>query len=371
MKQQQAAPETACRKTVTLVGRQNSGKTSLIAALTSYARNGAWAEVPSMAGLIQSVEITAADNLISDLELYARGQRLPKTRPDRRERAYFATFRVTDRENRTTALTVTELPGELTQEDGRNAWMLREQFPEILNSDVLVLCLDDRRLSASVEDGPVLDEIARTLRLTEQVQQICQRHRGDRRYLPLLRVYTKCPDLEDPMRYEDIRTQTVRLNYRADIPDYYLLRPEELSIRKSRIRHQMERSYSRFCPETEYVASMRCSAYGHEPRDAWCENGELHPPQPKNIHLLMQWLLTATGCIPVELEGVQCRAGRRQFRAENPAIDGDDFREEALLRQYLFENVGTFDVEATRADSVLKRLMLRARMNRNPNGNHN
>lgn len=335
-----------------------------------------------MSGQVKSVEAVIAEELIADAWNYTKGipPRITYARIyllDSRS----VTFRIIDSHDHVSFVTVIEIShwlpschhGGVDRKDiAESLW---QEYPEIVESDVLVLCLDNQKLlytpSDIVQNDEDLRRRERLLADIDHIQRVCQEYRGDRYYIPVLRIYTKCRELEYPEEYQ----KEVLPPYVKSQAFTSLLAEEQWAVTRNPTRSIIERMYQNAGNLSKgYSAAMRCSAYGHDNSGWWSseKNGyEPHPPQPKNIHLLMQWLLTATGCIPVELEGVQCRAGRRQFRAENPAIDGDDFREEALLRQYLFENVGAFDVEVTRADSVLKRLMLRARMNRNPNGNHN
>lgn len=348
---------TARQQIVTFIGYHASGKTSTILALTHYAENymitGFGSDIWDGSKIIDSVAtvevLDKSDELEMDLRNYNWGI-APHVPESRRWRdAYSATFRIKNKyENRYSLLTLLDLPGEFCLNGGAvdpNA--LRNVFPEALTCDALVVCLDTRAIVSN--DYGIVEMVRNFCSWVEGFRNLWADHNRVNSLVPTMVLFNKCPELEEGQE--------------PPLPKRCLLPLDKLYYMKDEKQHiQANRLYS-FVRETfleidslgrGYHAMMRCSPYGYDTRSRhWVERGEWTPqqPTPKNIDLLMRWILSVTGCIPTEASfainptevpyWISYIIRRPQLRSQNP-LAGEEI-EESLARCALFENPGYFD----------------------------
>lgn len=357
---------TATHQAISFIGYQKSGKTSAILALTHYAMNsmlvnlGAygdegtqiWKDSKTISSVASVELLDKSERLTSDLKDYAEGIAPDKTAVTNRTDAYCATFRIKNKvENRYYLITLTDLPGELCLPDGTVAKELVEStFPVAMSCDAFVACFDT--LSINPNGDGVTSWILNVCKWADEFQKMRAKHNQVKTYVPTMLLYTKCRDLEQPQpEYKNTKML-------LPIQQAYSLWKEKRMIEENPLYGFVSDQFN----ETEhlskaYHAMLRCSPFGYAaPSRAQKEREpELKSqiPTPKNIDLLMRWLLSVAGCIPAEGEyrrnpmdpsGLRLNnycINRPQLRSENPLKEQD--LNEALARCSLFENPGYFD----------------------------
>ena len=107
-------------------------------------------------------------SLYSDLELYEKGIAPEKTGANLGVNAYNATFRIQDARGRFHLLTLTDLPGELIDEDtgAINTADMVDKFPTALSCDAYVICFDTSK------KGKEQVQINATLQSADAVQKL-------------------------------------------------------------------------------------------------------------------------------------------------------------------------------------------------------
>ena len=360
---------TAKHQAVAFIGYAASGKTSTILALTHYADNymitgfgsDIWegSRVITSAATVEVLDKSA--RLIADLKSYQEGVAPPKTEASQRTDAYSATFRIKNKaQNRYYLLTLTDLPGELCNDDGTvQKENVYNNFPVALSCDAFVACFDTRSINEGGGGGSgVVDKVMNVCRWADEFQKMRASHNQVKTYVPTMLLFTKCKDLEDGT--------VAPLSRRILLPleRMYTLKEEKQHIAGNNLYRFVCDQFNEFGQlRKAYHAMMRCSPYGYKaPSENDLKHGtaEVHPPMPKNIDQLMYWLLCVAGCIPTEATfaisptDVPYRLdkfciSRPQLRNENPGLENSkkyapiNDVEEAMARCALFENPGKFD----------------------------
>ena len=200
-------------------------------------------------------------------------------------------------------------------------------------------------------------------------------HNQVKTYAPTMVLFTKCRELEEG--------QEPALSNRMPLPlaQMYSLKDEKRRIEANNLYRFVCDQFDQFGQlKKAYHAMMRCSPFGYmAPSVNLMQSGaEAHAPTPKNIDILMNWLLSVVGCIPTEASYAisptdvpyvldKFCISRPQLRSQNPG-NGKDIGdvEESMARCALFENPGYFDegfvanyaswarLAALRAESRLK-----------------
>lgn len=373
-------------KIITFVGRKTWESHSTILALTHYALktdHGAMEDdeiwhTSQGIDAVDSVEfLSPGEFLLRDLQHYEVGLRPVMTLPYKRDPAYSATFWLRNKyQEKSCFLTLTDIPSEFFDFSTgtlREAAVV-ESFPMALASDAFVLCH-----SGNNPGNPALEEIklgCARIHALERLREAYQRSSDEGKGLraqkkdmtlraPVLLCFTECPELEHSQASEN---RHKKWNCFDRIACTYLLKDEKAVLDSDPVyRVVKDRLYDQM-GENTYVAAMRCSAMGFIAPGAWSdrddpalqpdEKGRIRRTRPKNIDLMMQWLLKVTGCIPVEAE---YRANvdptdRKVFRPHPLFVERTQYRTlapwgkglcggagEALARCHLFENPGKLD----------------------------
>lgn len=372
---------TAEHRAVTFIGDQKAGKTSTILALAHYAKKAATGAMPDdeiwggsrKVKSVATIELVSpCERLVKDLDNYEKGIAPDKTAALKRLDAYSVTFRIKNYErDRHYLLTLTDLPGELCDPvtgkiDGNK---ILNEFPIALACDVFVLCFD----SSTAVGGNALTMVGNACSWANQFQQLrdSQTNRnvpGKTKgglYAPVMLIFNKCPDLEVPELAPPIRPATQF----DSILSTYAFDMERQLIDADPVYQRVGQQIGQYgALNNAYHARLRVSPYGfaapnelkiaENPSLNLDEAGNIRHPKPKHVAELMNWLLEATGCIPVDAkyypdpsdEDRCCEAPgnfseKAQYRVLPPSGKGKDGDiREALLRCYLFENPNSTDI---------------------------
>ena len=362
---------TAEHKAVVFIGNPGSGKTSTILSLTHYAENymvyGLASEIWGHArriGTVRSIELVEPrQELRIHKDRYANGIAPERTEDDSRNKAYSATFLIKTT-NKTTILTLTDLPGEICNMKGRtevNENAVQNRFQVATACDAFVVCFDTKstQIDGEAKNGMTPGEIVASVCSQANTFQKLRHEKTGRDFIPTMLLFTKCKELE-----KENKVSADDKNMLRPMERVYMFREEKRIIDENGIyqavcnafneTHQLARAYH---------AMLRCSPFGGDaPTQEDMDKGLKQPtiPTPRNIDQLMHWLLMVSGCVPVEAEycpsgngeGGALRLndyyiGRVQCRAERPE---DEWRSmapwnfrETLSRWRLFENPGILD----------------------------
>ena len=373
---------TAKHRTVTFIGDQKAGKTCAILALTHYAERSltttAMSTDPIWAGseyipTVSNVQpLSQVERLKEDLRLYGKGIAPQKTQAENRYDAYSASFRITNKNlNDGYLLTLTDLPGELCNDDGslkRNE--IRNKFQIALACDVFVLCFDTSVKNDLATINKVCSWANAFQEMRAEYKQKTENESSQQgsygNYAPMMVLFTKCKELEDN---PDPNMRVAPLNIMDRIASTYTFRDERRYIEANevcRLVGQRINDYDKL--RTVYRARLRCSPYGFPaPNETTMEkdknankdaNGNIVYPRPQNIAKLMRWILSVSGCIatgatyrpsPSEdskqiLEADYNFIRRPQYLPQCPKGEGKNGDIlEALSRCFLFENPGKYD----------------------------
>ena len=378
---------TAEHRTVAFVADSRSGKTSTILALSDYAFNaitgniggsGIWSGasgVPEVLELPNSLDLDPdpEKDLKHELELFRKGIAPVKTQ----DKTYNSTFRIkTKRENADvySIITLVDIPGELCPKEGEkdkdtgNVYgsttikrdKLLNQYQIALSCDAYVICFDKTKINP--ENGRAMADIQDVCIWADEFQKLrCQQRNEDKRYVPMMVLFTKCAEIEG-------ETNARKTSYRAKpLEKAYMFRDElcEMGLQETHndstlnpdmrvYRAARDKFMNYGALRTAFFSVLRCSPFGYEaPAESDIEAGkdvQYEAPKPKNIDLLMQWILSVSGCITTKgiydpEDGVSERfelknfyIHRKQCRSDNPEDD-----KEALARCALFVNRGYRD----------------------------
>ena len=393
----ESTPGPIAVNTATFIGYQKAGKTSTILALAHYAENhmifdlsgfgDESTEIWKGGDTIQSVAsvevLDKNERLKTDLELYSQGLAPGKTEANKRDDAYCATLRLKNKaQNRYYLFTLTDLPGELCNEDGTvKKERIYDHFPVALSCDAFVACFDTS--SINPKGTGVSSWVMNVCRWTDEFQKMRASQNQVTTYVPTMLLFTKCRDLEDP-NVEPLPSKVL-----LPIDQTYFLKDEKRHIAKNGLYSFICDQFNEFGQlHKAYHAMMRCSPYGYKAPSLDDLKGlhkdEFHQkkPIPKNIDKLMRWLLSVSGCVPTEAEfrtsplspdayrlNNYC-ISRPQLRSQNPIQDYE--LQESLARCALFENPGKFDKEYVgKYDSRAQTVVVKVMAKMQPDGNAN
>lgn len=353
---------TAQHQAVAFIGYAASGKTSTILALTHYAENymitGFGSDIWDGSKVISSVAtvevLDKSTQLRADLKGYGQGVAPAKTDLQQRTDAYSATFRIKNKaQNRYYLLTLTDLPGELCNDDGTvKKETVHNTFPVALSCDAFIACFDTQSINQSGGGDGVVDKVMNVCRWADEFQKMRASHNEVKTYAPTMVLFTKCKELE--VAQESPLPKKMLL----PLAQMYSLKDEKRRIEANNLYRFVCDQFDQFGQlKKAYHAMMRCSPFGYmAPSENDRRNGaQAHAPTPKNIDVLMNWLLSVVGCIPTEASYAISPAdvpyrldkfciSRPQLRSQNPG-NGKEIGdvEESMARCALFENPGHFD----------------------------
>ena len=353
---------TAQHQAVAFIGYAASGKTSTILALTHYAENymitGFGSDIWDGSKVISSVAtvevLDKSTQLRADLKGYGQGVAPAKTDLQQRTDAYSATFRIKNKaQNRYYLLTLTDLPGELCNDDGTvKKETVHNTFPVALSCDAFIACFDTQSINQSGGGDGVVDKVMNVCRWADEFQKMRASHNEVKTYAPTMVLFTKCKELE--VAQEPPLPKKMLL----PLAQMYSLKDEKRRIEANNLYRFVCDQFDQFGQlKKAYHAMMRCSPFGYmAPSENDRRNGaQAHAPTPKNIDVLMNWLLSVVGCIPTEASYAISPAdvpyrldkfciSRPQLRSQNPG-NGKEIGdvEESMARCALFENPGHFD----------------------------
>lgn len=377
---------TAEHRTVAFVADSRSGKTSTILALSDYTFNaitgniggsGIWAgssSVPEVLELPNSLDLDPdpEKDLKHELELFRKGIAPVKTQ----DKTYNSTFRIKTKRNNSdvySIITLVDIPGELCPKEGETDRengsiygattikrdKLLNQYQIALSCDAYVICFDKTKINP--ENGRAMADIQDVCIWADEFQKLrCQQRNEEKRYVPMMVLFTKCAEIEGA-------ANETKSSYRAKpLEKIYMFRDElcemglqethsnvdNPSIRVYRAAKDKFMNYGAL--RTAFFSVLRCSPFGYEaPAESDIEAGKELPynsPQPKNIDLLMQWILGVSGCIPVKgtydpEDGVSEKFELKNYYIQRNQCCADDPEDEleALARCSLFVNCGRID----------------------------
>ena len=132
-----------------------------------------------------------------------------------------------------------------------------------------------------------------------QIQEMRKRQSKSIGFVPMILLFTKCPQLEDETRKEDADS----------IPnpkDLYLFKDERCVIHnkgENNIFTPLLNTFEKSASLKEaFYSTMRCSPFGFRADKAGESKEEnKQTPKPQNIDKLMRWILYVTGCVPLEV----------------------------------------------------------------------
>lgn len=358
---------TAHHQAIAFIGDQKAGKTSTILALAHYAEHGClanfgsqiWAD-SSTIGSIATIEVLSkSQRLIEDLRGYAEGIAPPKNDATKRDDAYCATFRIRNRASaKYFLLTLTDLPGELCNVDGTvDVNKLMDEFQVALSCHAYILCFD----TITAASGEAVKMTQSVCRWADRFQSL--RYQREKSipghapgYVPIMILYTKSTELENPS--DETGLQPAGLDLVKQVHTFYT---EDFYIDNNPIYKFVGEQLRQYDSLKKcYQARLRISPFGYpapSKNDQSSDHAARKAPMPKQVDLLMRWILELSGCIPTEASyRVTLQTEQRvrpdnnfitrvQYIDQNPGARGNDeqkFRE-ALARCYLFENPGYFD----------------------------
>lgn len=379
---------TAEHKSIVFIGSQKTGKTSTIVSLVHYAENGSKVnlgnKIWSGSNVISDLEtievLSKSEPLIKDLEDFKEGY-APKKTDVKRENAYVATFRI--RNNHQGAkyylLTLTDIPGDICNEgDGTiDHAKVNDEFMVALSCQAYILCFD----AAKAVSGEAQKIIYNVCSWASKFQKLrfdraTPDKNGSVGNAPIMILYTKCAELEDPVDApDDEQSSPMCLDLVKRSHVFY--EEGRLIDRNPIYKYAGEQMMAYDNLRECYQARLRVSPFGYPaPSREEATMNKVLPktPMPKQIDKLMRWILELTGAIPtaasyrstLDSSGIkkveQNYITRPQYITTNPGGNGNDeqkFRE-ALARCYLFSNPGYFDNQYVRCHGnrvMLKKLL--------------
>lgn len=365
---------TARHRTVTFIGDQKAGKTCTILALSHYAERGLcsramstdpiWANFDFVPSIANVTPLCHSERLKKDLGLFGRGIAPEKTVADKREDAYSATFKIQNRDSDDCyILTLTDLPGELCNDDGSlKDKKIRNEFQIALACDVFVLCFDTsvQHDLATINRACSWANYFQLLRAEykRNTENEVVRQKAFGNFAPIMVLFTKSKEIENGL---DSTTKVAPKNILDRIAQTYTFSDERRYIEANEICRVVGERMSEYDNlKSVYHARLRCSPYGFDaPKESQVNDSTpTRYPEPKNIAQLMRWILSVSGCAATDAAYRQSPdeadreifeipanfVKRPQYRHECPAGNGQDGDvAEALARCYLFENPGNFD----------------------------
>lgn len=376
---------TAEHKVVTFLGPEGSGKTGVLQALVHYASNHAsfirnhpvWREAMPVPQL-STMELLSASPELMDQNRFEQGLAPLSTCTDAGTGGVSVTFRVREKAAsqgaaaRETILTLVELPGAVCSSGGeldRNR--IINLYPIVLDSSAVVVCHNVHRSGETVNDkGHAVEDIRNLGTLADQFQNMLV-NVGVRGSIPMLLLFTACPDLERAA------LQPKPMVFPSPVQRIYQMSQERGQMEKSPYYKKMIQVFSNSGTiNAGFRAEMRCSAFGRLPESGnlltdgtpvWSQPAAV---KPVNIDRLMRWVLMVTGCVAIHTPlNVRGRISRKQFRMENPLFENNVVPVEAALRCSLFSNPGVHDVYLV--ESLENKIALASRkMVMKPNSNH-
>lgn len=385
---------TAQHQAIAFIGGQKTGKTCTMLALAHYMENAMvgnlgntiWAASTPINSVATRDPLSNAEQLEIDLANYAQGIPPAKTDANKREDAYSVTFRVRNKfEDKYYILTLTDVPGELCRSDGTiDTTKVLDEFPVALCCHAYILCFDSKQATG--------DEAVRMISNVCSWADEFQKLRYQREttlghtpgYAPIMVLYTKCTELENPPEEAPIHSLGFDL-----VKQSYMFHYEGLCIDDNPIYAFVGKQLKQYDSLKEsYQARLRVSPFGfYAPAkdNPDFDMNNLRHPEPKQIDRLMQWILEVSGCVPVEAEfrptlGVaqvikpeRNFITRVQYRHENPGKGGsaDERFREGLARVHLYENPGYFDdgyVRNYNKTIMTKKLMFEEKLGKKNHG---
>ena len=376
-------------RSVAFIGEPSSGKTSTILAMSHYAENAArniksddriWAGSHSVPGIEYIKILNKDDDLSHDLELYAQGIAPEKTDLKRRDDAYSATLWIQNKNEDQTRnkfiLTLMDLPGELCQEGGKiNGEKILTDFPVALACDAFIICFDSTKAEGGTANKTIMNVCSwanefQALRQSYKVSSIEGANVGPNKitedcFAPMMLLFTKCKELEAGVQ-ENVAEMDY---YNPDrVSEVYSLKVERELINRNEVYNDVGgllQAYENL--KHAYFSRLRSSPYGFAaPTESDCKknpmanknpDGTTRVPEPIHVAELMEWLLTISGCVPVD--AVYCEnpeAEDHVYRPKNVYVSRPQYRvqqpngrtkiaalDEAIARAYLFENCSDQD----------------------------
>lgn len=371
---------TAKHRTVALIGTQSSGKTSTILALAHYAQNALrnvfssdpiWGKTKPIPSVLNIELLSPDQRLRDDLARYERGIAPPKTSASRRGDAYSATFRIQNSTDPSKyyIITLTDLPGELCSIENatidRNNIM--NEFQVALACEMFLLCFD-AAATTGANAMKITHAVCNWANEFQDLRTWFWKNAVDGRqqaagiegcYAPVMILYTKCAELEEP---EKNGRSGRRVSNPDPIYESYVFNKERVEIKENEIYEHAGKEFRNFDRlANTYMSRLRCSPYGYEaPGEEKVHDGApYHTPTPIHVDDLMRWILAVNGCIDTgavyypDHSDHNTRFTQRdnlltqpQYRKQKPGTNlrgTDADLHEALARCYLFENPGAID----------------------------
>lgn len=346
---------TAQHRTVVFLGSHGTGKTSAILALTHLLRycntTNAQAQIWNGIRLHQFLEkrmCSPSKKMRMELEGYGKGVAPAKTDIIRvgasveMHKAYSSTFKLVDSERTTTFLSLLDAPGEICKEgkkEGEEAGgideaMIEKHFQVVLSSDAYVLCFEhpegrrkreereqEKRKVAQnggQETGEKGDHLEPSMEPAEMVCSWAEKIQEKRKaiyadrgievgYIPMLLLFTKCPNLEEEDE-KKARADHVAKN------DFYMYPTERNAIKRENDFAVLLDKFAKSGKLSEsFYGLLRCSPYGfqstsNDDRKILEQAGRQEDydkvPAPQNVEKLLEWILGVTASVPVDLSSV-------------------------------------------------------------------
>lgn len=347
-----AGAGTAVHRTVVFIGSHGTGKTSAILAashLLHYCgedeeESSIWNGV-KLYNFRQRDMCSPSRQMIEEFKGYSHALAPAKTDTIRvgasseMHKAYSSTFRLVDRYNTTTLLSLLDAPGEICKETNGtiDEEMIEKHFNIILTSDAYVLCFEhpkgeeerkkrealiqqrktesgvvSNRTSANPDDIAIpMPPAKKVCNWADQIQKMRRKklkNEGkEAGNIPMLLLFTKCPQLESDDELDESQ-------YRPHKSDLYLFPKERQAINEEKSFQKLIKLLSEHSSMKEsYCAQLRCSPYGFQSeskddrmylKDTETIQKTALRPAPQNVDKLVEWILYVTGTVPVDLSSI-------------------------------------------------------------------
>lgn len=332
---------TAQQRTVMFIGSQKTGKTSTILSLAHYLQYrhmetsdpdmleaiGIWKNKEQCA--VREIRLANThERMENELKGFSKGIAPAKT--DRRGKgvqAYSVTLKVNNKDGepgKESFLSMLDVPGEICDENtGHIDEVEATKFTILNHCDAYVLCFEHpiarkereakeaeekkkqgnaempEKAGINASRGSVMTKEQMVCNWATEIQQMRKRQNKSVGFVPMMLLFTKCPQLEDSGQENDS-------DVIVDQKDHYLFKDERCAIHNNSQDNMFTPLLNTFKNSASlkeaFYSTMRCSPFGFRANKAdEQKEGDEQTPNPQNIEKLMRWILYVTGCVPLEV----------------------------------------------------------------------
>jgi hypothetical protein len=329
---------TAQQRVIVFIGSKGTGKTSTILSLAHYLqyRHIQTSDLKKRESMriwenkerCAVEEVHLANNherMVNEIVGFEQGIAPAKTdRKGKGIEAYSITLKVRNKDNKESFLSMLDVPGEICNEETGNIDEVEAAKFKILNHcDAYALCFehpegraerekieaekeaanDEKKSNSSSgkkdNRGKTMTGEQMVCNWATQIQEMRKKQSQSVGFVPMMLLFTKCPQLEDENRKKEADNA-------PNPKDLYLFKDERCVIQSkgddnifTPLLNTFEKSASL---KEAFYSTMRCSPFGFRADKAGESKEEnKQTPKPQNIDKLMRWILYVTGCVPLEV----------------------------------------------------------------------